>query len=123
MVNAERAAARQTWRLELDGIGSTYEENHTRLIALSGLSLRVGAGEFVAIVGPAGSGKSTLLDLVAGLIEPDDGIVRLNGEATTTAERRSSTPTRSCSPPRLAIPISRWIPKWRETGTSTPSVR
>ncbi len=87
MVNAERAAARQTWRLELDGIGSTYEENHTRLIALSGLSLRVGAGEFVAIVGPSGSGKSTLLDIVAGLIEPDDGIVRLNGEATTTAER------------------------------------
>jgi ABC-type nitrate/sulfonate/bicarbonate transport system ATPase subunit len=71
----------------LEGIVSTYEEKGTHLTALDGLDLRVAAGEFVAIVGPSGSGKSTLLDIVAGLMTPDAGTVRLDGRATTAAER------------------------------------
>ena len=43
--------------------------------ALERLDLSVRAGEVVAIVGPSGCGKSTLLELIAGLQEPDDGIV------------------------------------------------
>jgi ABC-type nitrate/sulfonate/bicarbonate transport system ATPase subunit len=74
-------------RLQLDGIVSTYEEEGRRLTALDGLSLSVGVAEFVALVGPSGSGKSTLLDIVAGLLEPDRGAVRLDDVATTARQR------------------------------------
>jgi osmoprotectant transport system ATP-binding protein len=50
-------------------------------VALGGVSLSVGAGEFVALVGGSGSGKTTLLKTVNGLIAPDAGEVRVNGEA------------------------------------------
>jgi ABC-type nitrate/sulfonate/bicarbonate transport system ATPase subunit len=74
-------------RLQLTDIVSTYEEAGRRLVALDGLSLAVGVGEFVALVGPSGSGKSTLLDIVAGLMAPDSGTVSLDGAPTTAAQR------------------------------------
>jgi ABC-type nitrate/sulfonate/bicarbonate transport system ATPase subunit len=43
--------------------------------ALAGLDVAVRTGEVVAVVGPSGCGKSTLLELVAGLQEPDEGVV------------------------------------------------
>ncbi|HEY0374162.1 MAG TPA: ABC transporter ATP-binding protein [Amnibacterium sp.] len=48
--------------------------------ALRGVSVRVEAGEFVAVAGPSGSGKSTLLACIAGLDEPAGGSVRIGGE-------------------------------------------
>jgi putative ABC transport system ATP-binding protein len=49
-------------------------------LALQGVSLAVEAGEVVAVTGPSGSGKSTLLACLAGLDEPDGGMVRVDGE-------------------------------------------
>jgi len=49
-------------------------------LALRGVSLTVGRGETVAVVGPSGSGKSTLLACLAGLDEPAGGVVTVGGE-------------------------------------------
>ena len=51
------------------------------VVALDGVSLRVGMGEIVAVVGPSGCGKTTLLELVCGLIAPDTGTVEAQAAA------------------------------------------
>lgn len=51
-----------------------------RTHVLSGVSLSVGAGEIVAVMGPSGSGKSTLLHCLAGLLQPDSGTVLFQGK-------------------------------------------
>lgn len=60
------------------GVHKSYEEG--RIVALAGMDLEIGAGEFVAIVGPSGCGKSTLLHIVGGLERASAGSVELDGE-------------------------------------------
>jgi branched-chain amino acid transport system ATP-binding protein len=50
------------------------------LKAVEGLSLHVGKGEIVGLLGPNGSGKTTALNLISGLLTPDRGSVKLDGE-------------------------------------------
>lgn len=66
-----------TLLLELSGITKAYGGAP----ALDDLSLAVGAGEYLSILGPSGSGKSTMLRVVAGFETPDDGDVRLEGRS------------------------------------------
>ena len=61
--------------LETSGLSRSYG----RLVALSGLSLSVAAGECVALIGANGSGKSTAVRTIAGLLEPTSGSVRVGG--------------------------------------------
>jgi phospholipid/cholesterol/gamma-HCH transport system ATP-binding protein len=55
---------------------------------LSGVELTVETGEILAIVGPSGTGKSVLLKTTIGLIVPDRGDVRVDGESVVSADRR-----------------------------------
>jgi putative ABC transport system ATP-binding protein len=57
-----------------------YRSGTSTVAALAGVSVTIGRGEFVALMGPSGSGKSTLLNVVAGLERPSAGTVRVDGE-------------------------------------------
>ncbi len=65
--------------LEAESLYRFFHAGDEETLALRGVSLTVAAGEVVAVTGPSGSGKSTLLACLAGLDEPDGGMVRLNG--------------------------------------------
>ncbi|MDB5374847.1 MAG: NitT/TauT family transport system ATP-binding protein [Belnapia sp.] len=62
-----------TTLVALDGVGKRFASGTQ---ALAGVDLRIGEGEFLAILGPSGCGKSTLLRLIAGLAEPSEGVIR-----------------------------------------------
>jgi NitT/TauT family transport system ATP-binding protein len=68
--------------ISADGVSVGYENlrEHTRLIALTDITLDIEAGEFVAIVGPSGCGKTTFLNVVAGFIKPLHGTVKIRGQ-------------------------------------------
>ncbi|HWF86886.1 MAG TPA: ABC transporter ATP-binding protein [Vicinamibacterales bacterium] len=65
--------------IELRGVSKTVQSGSEPLTILHPLSLTVGRGQFLAIVGPSGSGKSTLLGLIAGLDAPSSGSVLIDG--------------------------------------------
>lgn len=66
--------------LEARDLYRFFHAGDDETLALRGVSLTVDAGEMVAVTGPSGSGKSTLLACLAGLDDPDGGMVRINGE-------------------------------------------
>ena len=74
--------------LEADSLYHVYESKaeEGNVVALRGLSVEVGRGEAVAVIGPSGSGKSTLLKSLGGLMAPTAGRVFLGGSDLTKLE-------------------------------------
>ena len=71
--------------LRAEALCKTFTQGAHRVRVLEGVSLEVGRGERVAIIGRSGSGKSTLLHLLAGLDDPDSGRVWVNGQDLSAA--------------------------------------
>jgi spermidine/putrescine transport system ATP-binding protein len=64
----------------LDGVTRRFGD----VVAVDGVSLEIGAGEFFSLLGPSGCGKTTTLRMIAGFEEPDEGRIGLAGEDVTT---------------------------------------
>ncbi|HYN68870.1 MAG TPA: ABC transporter ATP-binding protein [Candidatus Eisenbacteria bacterium] len=78
-----------TSRIELRDVAVSFPAaRRDRLVALDGVNLSIAAGEIVSLIGPNGSGKSTLLRVLAGLLRPDRGEARLDGEKITGPDPR-----------------------------------
>ena len=73
--------------LRTDALGKDYDET----VALEDLSVSVGEGERVIVVGPNGSGKTTLLRITAGLLEPTSGRVVVAGAPPGSLPARAAT--------------------------------
>lgn len=69
--------------IELKNIYKTYQMGKVEVKALSGVSLKVSSGEFVAIMGASGSGKSTLMHILGLLDRPDSGTYHLGSKEVT----------------------------------------
>lgn len=70
--------------INLDGVGFTYPDG-TR--AIEDLTLEIGGGEVAALIGPSGAGKTTTAHLVLGLLEPQEGSVRVGGRIALVPQR------------------------------------
>lgn len=78
--------------VRLDAVGKLYQGE---VPAVREVSLTVGYGECVAIVGPSGSGKSTMLNLIGTLDRPSTGVVRVDGHDVSTLSDRQLSALRA----------------------------
>ncbi|MDT7784096.1 MAG: putative transport system ATP-binding protein [Pseudonocardiales bacterium] len=74
--------------LELRDVHRVHGTGETAVKALDNVSLTVGPGELVAVMGPSGSGKSTLLNLAGGLDSPTSGQVLVDGTSLQSLSRK-----------------------------------
>src|SRR5262249_50540150 len=71
-----RGARAMTPLLVVDAVSKRFRG----LLAVDRVSLEVAPGEILAVIGPNGAGKTTLFNMIAGVLAPDDGTIRFDGE-------------------------------------------
>ncbi|MGH8371188.1 MAG: ABC transporter ATP-binding protein [Gammaproteobacteria bacterium] len=74
--------------LELKGVCKQFGTSY----AVRDLNLQIGQGEFYALLGPNGAGKTTTLRMIAGLVKPGAGEIRILGESVLTSPERAKRP-------------------------------
>jgi NitT/TauT family transport system ATP-binding protein len=70
-------------KLHLDHVGMAFATPSGSFRAVEPLDLKIETGRFVSLVGPSGCGKSTLFNIIAGLLQPTEGRVLIDGEDAT----------------------------------------
>jgi putative ABC transport system ATP-binding protein len=65
--------------VEISHVAKSYRRGVQIVPVLTDITLEIGEGDFIALMGPSGSGKSTLLNLIAGIDRPDSGELRVGG--------------------------------------------
>jgi putative ABC transport system ATP-binding protein len=84
----DRAAHRQA-AISCQGVTKEFGANGAKTLALRGVDLDVQDGQLTLLVGPSGCGKTTLISIIAGLLNPTHGIVRVFGaELSKLSDRR-----------------------------------
>ena len=76
-----------TLAVQAENLCKHYRMGETLIRAVDGISLEIGKGEFVALLGASGSGKSSLLNLIAGLDRPSAGTIRVEGRNLSDLSR------------------------------------
>ncbi len=82
--NRDRAA------IELLGVEKTYGRGTESVVALSRTDVSVQHGEFLVLIGPSGCGKTTMLRMMAGLVPPSGGAIKVAGRSLWAGERRDN---------------------------------
>lgn len=67
--------------LEVSGLSKRFGSGENSVKAIEDVSFTLDEGRFLSILGPSGCGKSTLFNIIAGLMEPDEGDVTLGGQS------------------------------------------
>ena len=105
--------------LELKNVSKSYGTGDKRTEVLRDVNLSIEEGEFVAIVGYSGAGKTTLISMIAGLLKPDSGTVKLRGELITepSPERGMVFQNYSLLPwlnvaENVALAVDQVFPEW-----------
>jgi NitT/TauT family transport system ATP-binding protein len=73
--------------IEIKGAAKTYRTADGEIESLKPLDFTIGDGEFIVVVGPSGCGKTTLLKMLAGLLPPTAGEIRVEGNVITRPHR------------------------------------
>ncbi len=74
--------------VEIKNLFKSYRRGNQIVPVLENITFDIAEGEFLALIGPSGSGKSTLLNLIAGIDEPDSGLIKVGGiDITGLTER------------------------------------
>lgn len=74
-----------TPEIELDHVSMRYQTDTTEVLALEDVSVTIQKGEFISLLGPSGCGKTTLLRIMADLIQPTSGEIKVAGETAKAA--------------------------------------
>jgi NitT/TauT family transport system ATP-binding protein len=82
------ASSTPTEIVVVDGVSKRYGSASEGVTALTEVNLRIDEGEFISLVGPSGCGKSTLMRIVADLLEPTTGAVRIRGQSPRQARKQ-----------------------------------